>query len=94
MPYRDVSRFDLSPYRGEHGGVVGVRVRETVYLLAEPSVVIGLGMDEAVERVGDDATAHDHHAHAAHAAALSVGGLEIYGGKIGHCGWWTVNSDW
>ena len=84
MPYRDVSRFDLSPYRGEHESVVGVRVRETVYLLAEPGVVIGLGMDEAVERVGDDATAHDHHAHAADAAALSVGGLEVYGGKIGH----------
>ena len=30
------------------------------------------------------ATAHDHHAHAAHDAALSVGGLEIDGGKIGH----------
>ncbi len=80
-------RLDLSPYDGEHGGVVGILVRESVYLLAEPGVVVGFGMDEAVERVGDDTAVHHHHAHAAHAAALSVGGLEIYGGKVGHCGW-------
>ena len=77
-------RLDLSPHNGEHGGVFGVLVRESVYRLAEPGVVVGFGMDERVERVGDDAAAHHHHAHAADAAALSVGGLEIYGGKVGH----------
>ena len=80
-------RLDLSPHHGEHGSVVGVFVRESVYLLAEPGVVVGFGMDERVERVGDDTAAHHHHAHAAHAAALSVSGLEIYGGKVGHGGW-------
>ena len=77
-------RLDLSPHNGEHGGVVGVLVRESVYFLAEPGVVVGFGMNERVERVGDDAATHHHHAHAADAAALPVGGLEIYGGKVGH----------
>lgn len=79
-------RLYLSPHHGEYGRVVSVLVREAVYFLAEPGVVVGFGMDERVERVGDDAAAHHHHAHAAHAAALSVSGLEIYGGKVGHCG--------
>ena len=77
-------RLYLPPHGGEHGGVFGVLVRESVYRLAEPGVVVGFGMDEAVERVGDDATEHHHHAHAADAAALPVGGFEIYGGKVGH----------
>ena len=80
-------RFDLPPHDREDGRVVGVFVRESVYLLTEPGVVVRLWMDKRVERVGDDATAHHHHAHAADAAALSVSGLEIYGGKVGHCGW-------
>lgn len=81
-------RLDLSPHDGEYGRVVGVLVRESVHLLTEPGVVVGFGMDERIERVGDDTAAHHYHAHAAHAAALPVGGLEVYGGKIGHCGWW------
>ncbi len=80
-------RLDLSPHDGEYGRVVGVLMRESVHLLTEPGVVVGFGMDERIERVGDDTAAHHHHAHAAHAAALPVGGLEVYGGKIGHCGW-------
>ena len=76
--------LDLSPHDGEHGGIVRVLVRETVYLLAEPGVVVRLGLDERIERVGDDAAAHHHHTHAANAAALPVGGLEVYGGKVGH----------
>ena len=84
-------RLDLPPHGGEHGCVVGVFVREAVHFLAEPGVVVGLGLDERVEGVGDDASAHHHHAHAAHAAAVPVGGLEIYGCKVGH--WRLVNSE-
>ena len=76
--------LDLSPHDGEYGRVVGVLVREAVHALAEPCVVVGFGMDERVERVGDDTAAHHHHTHAANAAALPVGGLEVYGGKVGH----------
>ena len=77
-------RLDLPPHFREHRRVVRVLVRQSVYLLTEPGVVVGLGLDERVERVGDETVAHDHHPHAAHAAALSVGGLEIDGGKILH----------
>ena len=55
-----------------------------MHFLTEPGVVVGFGLDERVERVGDDTAAHHHHAHAAHAAAVPVGGLEIYGCKVGH----------
>ena len=78
-------RLDFPPHDREDGRVVGVFVRESVYLLTEPGVVVRLWMDKRVERVGDDAAAHHHHhAHAADAAALPVGCLEIYGGKVGH----------
>jgi len=77
-------RLDLPPHAGEHGCVVRVLVREPVYPLAEPRVVVGFGLDERVKRVGDDTAAHHHHTHAAYAAALPVGGLEVYGCKVGH----------
>ena len=47
-------RLDLSPHDGEYGRVVGVLMRESVHLLTEPGVVVGFGMDERIERVGDD----------------------------------------
>ena len=72
------------PYFREHRRVVRVLVRKTVYLLAEPSVIVGLRFDKAIERIGDETVAYNYHAYAAHAAALPVGGLEIYGGEIGH----------
>ena len=74
----------LSPHVWKEWGGVGVGVTEPMYLLTEPRVVVGSGPDERVEGVGDEAAAHHHHADAAHTAALSVGGLEIYGGKVGH----------
>ena len=74
----------LSPHVWKEWGGVGVFRTKAVYLLTEPRVVVGSGPDERVEGLGDEAAAHHHHAHAAHAAALSVGGLEIYGGKVGH----------
>ena len=77
-------RFNLPPYVGEHRRVVSVLVREAVRLLTEPSVVIGRGFDEAVERVCDVSVAYDNNSHAAHAAAFSVGGFEIDGGEVGH----------
>ncbi len=75
---------NLSPHFREGGGGVGIGVTEAVHFLTEPRIVVGRGPDERVEGVGDEAAAHHHHAHAAHTAALSVGGLKIYGGKVGH----------
>lgn len=72
------------PYVRKDWSSVRVLVRETVNLLTEPGIVVGFGLDETIERVGDEAVANNHHTHAAHAAALSVGGLEINGGEILH----------
>lgn len=77
-------RLNLPPNVGEHRRIVRVLVREPVNLLAEPRVVVGFGLDERVKRVGDDTSTHHHHTHAAHAAAVPVGGLEVYGCKVGH----------
>lgn len=77
-------RLHLPPHVGERGGGVGVFVPQAVHLAAEPAVVVGLGVDERVECVGNHAAAHHHHSHAAHAAGVSVGGLEIYCCKGGH----------
>ncbi len=78
------ARGDLSPHFREGRGGVGVFSRETMHLLAEPCVVVRHRMDEAVEGVGDDAVAHDHHADTAHAAALSVGGLKVNSCEVVH----------
>ena len=78
------ARGDLSPHFREGRGAVGVFRSQTVHFLTEPCVVVGHGMDETVESVGDNAVAHDHHADAAHAAALSVGGLEINSCEVFH----------
>ena len=72
------------PYVRKNRSIVRVLVRETVNLLTEPGIVVGFGLDETVERVGDEPVANNHHPHAAYAAALSVGGLEINGGEILH----------
>ena len=78
------ARGDLFPHFRKGRCTFGIFSREAVHLLAEPRVVVRHRMDEAVESVGDDAVAHDHHADAAHAAALSVGGLEINGCEVFH----------
>ena len=75
---------NLPPHVWEERGGVGIGMAEAVNLLAEPRIVVRSGADERVEGVGDEAAAHHHHAHAAHTAALSVGGLEIDGGKVLH----------
>ena len=76
--------LDLLPYSRKGGGVNRIFRPQAVNLPAEPRVVVGYGMDEAVEGVGDNAVAHDHYADTAHAAALSVGGFEVNSCKVFH----------
>lgn len=49
------------PYVRKDRSIVRVLVRETVNLLTEPGIVVGFGLDEIVERVGDEAVANNHH---------------------------------
>lgn len=77
-------RSHLCPYLAEHGRIVCVLAGESVHLCAEIAVIVGLRLDERVERVGDFPVAHHYHTHAAYRAAGPVGGLKIDGGKVFH----------
>ena len=77
-------RRNLFPYIREHGCIVRVLGTQPVHALAEPLVVLRLGVDEAVERVRHLPVAHNHHSHRTHAGRLLVCRLEIYCRKISH----------
>lgn len=77
-------RGNLLPNIREYRSVFGVFLADAVHLLAEPFVVFGLRMDEAVERVHDLPVPDNNDSHAADAAAALVRCLEIYCSKIFH----------
>lgn len=86
-------RRHLRPYFREHRSVLRILRTQTVHAAAEPLVIFRLRTDETVELVDYLPSPYDHHPDRAHAAAALVGGLEIYGGEIGHvrtakiCNW-------
>ena len=69
--------FYLVPDVREEWGIFGVIGAEAVDLLAEPGVVVRIGVDEAVEGVHHFPIAHDNDAHGADAAGAAVGGFKI-----------------
>ena len=80
----------LFPYVREDGRVLRVFLTEAVDAGATPVVIVGLGMDERVERVDDFSVSHDHHTYGADAGALEVGGLKVYSSKVFHGCWMVV----
>ena len=76
--------LDPGPYIREHGRVLRVFGAKPMDLPAEPHIVFGFGVDEAVERVHDLSAADDDHADAAHAGGAFVGGFEVDGGEVQH----------
>lgn len=79
-------RRHLRPYFREHRSALRILRTQTVHATAEPLVILRLRTDETVELVDYLPSPYDHHPDRAHAAAALVGGLEIYGGEIGHGG--------
>ena len=77
-------RFNLLPYEGEDGRILGVFRPEPVYLPAEPLVILRFRMDQAVESVHDLSATNDDYADAADAAGTLVGRLEVYRREISH----------
>ena len=77
-------RGNLFPHLGEYRRIFSILRSQAVYLAAEPLVVFRFGMDQAIEGIHDNAAADDDYTHTADAAALLVGGLEVYGSKVGH----------
>ena len=74
----------LLPNIGEYRCSVGILGPQSVHPLAEPLVIFGLRMYEAVERIHYLSATHDHDPHAAHAGRLLVGRFEIYCCEICH----------
>ena len=77
-------RFNLLPDVWEYRCIFGVLRPKSVYLLAEPLVILRFGMDETVEGVHNLPVTHYHHADGADAGGLLVRRLEINSCKISH----------
>ncbi len=75
---------NLPPYLRENRCPVGILRPESVDTPAEPAIILGLGLDEAVEGIHYFATAHHHYADAADAAGLLVRRFEIYCSEVVH----------
>lgn len=72
------------PHLGEDLGSVRVLMPKAVHPLAEPAVVIGFRLDEAVEVICHHSIPDNDHTHAAHTGWAFVGGLEVYGCEVFH----------
>ena len=77
-------RFNLLPDVWEYRCIFGVFRPKSVNLLAEPLVVLRLGVDETVEGVHNLPVTHNHHSDGADAGRLLVCRLEVYCSKISH----------
>ena len=77
-------RFNLLPDVWEYRCIFSILRSKTVYLPAEPLVVLRFGMDETVERVHNLPVTHYHHSDGAYAGGLLVRRLEIDSCKISH----------
>ena len=76
--------FHLVPDVREEWGVFGVIGAQAVDLLAEPGIVVRIGMNQAVEGVHHFPITHDDDAHGADAAGAAVGSFEIYDDCVFH----------
>ena len=77
-------RFYLLPDVWEYRCIFSILRAKTVYLLAEPLVVLRLGVDETVEGVHNLSVTHYHHSDGAYAGGLLVRRLEVNSCKISH----------
>ena len=77
-------RFNLLPDVWEYRCIFGVFRPKSVYLLAEPLVVLRLGVDETVEGIHNLPVTHYHHSDGAYTGGLLVCRLEVYRCKISH----------
>ena len=77
-------RFYLLPDVWEYRCIFSSLRAKTVYLLAEPLVVLRLGVDETVEGVHNLSVTHYHHSDGAYAGGLLVRRLEVNSCKISH----------
>ena len=77
-------RFNLLPDVWEYRCIFSVLRPQTVNPLAEPLVVLRLGMDETVEGVHYFSVTYYHHSDGADAGRLLIRRFEVYCCKISH----------
>ena len=77
-------RFNLLPDVWEYRCIFSVLRPKSVNPLAEPLVVLRLGVDETIEGVHNISVTHYHHSDGAYAGGLLVCRLEVYCSKICH----------
>lgn len=77
-------RLYLSPHLGKDGSLLSVVSRKTMHPCACIIIIVGFGLDERIESIGDLAIPHNHHPNRTNACALVVGRLEVYCRKISH----------
>ena len=77
-------RLYLLPYIRKDRSVLRVLWTQAVDVLAEPSVVLRLRMDERVEPLHDYSPTDNYDSDAAYTAGTLVGRLEIYRREIPH----------
>ena len=77
-------RRNLSPYLGEGGGMTGVTFGKAMHLGAPEVVVVGLRLDERIERIDYLAISYNNNTHRAYTRGFVVGCLKVYSSKISH----------
>ncbi len=74
----------LLPDIWEYRCIFSILRPKTVYPPAEPLVVLGLGVDEAVEGIYNLPITYYHHSYGAYAGRLLIRRFEVYCRKISH----------
>ena len=77
-------RSHLLPHIGEYRRIGSILQGKAVHPGIPVTVILRLGLYEAVEAVYYLSTPHNHYSHTAHTGTLLIGYLKIYGCKIFH----------
>ena len=77
-------RLYLSPHLGKDGSLLSIVSRKTMHPTTSIIIIVGFGLDERIESIGDLAIPHNHHSNRTNACALVVGRLEVYCRKVSH----------
>ena len=80
-------RFDLLPNFRKHRCLLCVSASESMHLRTPIIIIVGLWLNQRVERIHDLTITYNHHANRADAGALVVGCLEINSCKVSHSYW-------
>ena len=76
--------FYLFPHFGEDWSIFCVLTSQTMYLTAPIIIIVGLRLDQRIERIHDLTIPDNHNTNGADAGPLIIGSLKIYSSKVSH----------